>query len=157
MLKHWKSVLHCNECTYWTGFVCSWHPGRRLLFSSMKLAVKSVVLAFLCCKSGLGWESARICCRYFRRRRAQGALDLCFLPSDSHSSEAVYGSARCNQTQLESSCSNSDALFHCGYSTRSTYVLWQSENSEIKNVLSPTARLYYLLECRVLTLWNNWI
>lgn len=43
MSKRWKSSLHCNERTFWTGFVCMWHPGRRLLLYSMKPALNSVV------------------------------------------------------------------------------------------------------------------
>lgn len=43
MSKRWKSSLHCNERTFWTGFVCMWQPGRRLLLYSMKPALNSVV------------------------------------------------------------------------------------------------------------------
>lgn len=64
MLKHWKSVLHCNECTYWTGFVCSWHPERRLLFYSMKLAV-NVVLASMRFVSG-----EKVQMFFFERRKS---------------------------------------------------------------------------------------
>lgn len=55
MLKHSDCVLHCNESPDWTGFVFWWHPGRRFLFYSMKLAVKSVVVGVLCCKSEKGF------------------------------------------------------------------------------------------------------
>lgn len=124
MLKHWKSVLHCNECTYWTGFVCWWHPGRRLLFYSMKLAVKSVVLAFLSCKK---WDLGEKVLGFVASMLGGGktsANTLCFPPSDLHNSETVSASARCNQIQLKSST----ALFKY-YTYLKSYSQWWMRHS----------------------------
>ena len=99
MLKHWKSVLHCNECTYWTGFVCSWHPGRRLLFYSMKQAVKSVVLAF----SPFAKVGARVL-GIVASISGGGEVSMrVFFQVICTIRRCVYACARCNQTQLKSS------------------------------------------------------